>query len=107
LTWNSPNGILRSPLGPSVWITAPSAASATHMSDGCVAMHLSLVPRTAWLRLRPSSAEQPEPGWRLLHGQKVSRKYGQRVRCIRLPPTVAMLRICAVAPDSSASDSTG
>src|SRR5437870_13858559 len=99
-------GILRSPLGPSVWSTASSAAIATHMSDGCVAMHYSLVPRTAWLRLKPSSAEQPKPGLRLLHGQKVSRKYGQRVRCIRLLPTVAMLRIWAVAPDRSAFDST-
>ena len=43
---------------------------ATHMSDGCVAMQWSLVPRMAWLRLNPSSAAQPVPGVRLL--QRVS-----------------------------------
>ena len=29
---------------------------------------LPLVPRTAWPRFTPSSAEQPVPGSRLLHG---------------------------------------
>src|SRR5437867_1601795 len=100
-------GTERSPFGPCVLITASRAIRATHMSDGWVAMHFSLVPRTAWLRLYPSRAEQPEPGSRLLHGQNVSRKYGQRVRCRRLPPTVAMFRTCGVAPDRSASVSTG
>jgi hypothetical protein len=35
----------------------------------------------AWSRLCPSIAEQPEPGWRLLHGVVTSWKYLQRVRC--------------------------
>ena len=34
-------------------------------------------------------------------------KYGQRVRWRRLPPTVAIFRSCWVAPDRSASASTG
>ena len=48
------------------------AASATHMSEGCVAMQASLVPRMALIRLMPSMAEQPLPGSRLLHGVAVS-----------------------------------
>ncbi len=57
----------------------------------------SLVPSTAWPRVTPLIAEQPLPGERLLQAGKFagSRKYGQRVRCIRLPPMVAMLRSCA------------
>ena len=70
-------------------------------------MHCSLVPSTACERLMPSSAAQPEPGSRLLHAWDRSRKYEQRVRCIRLPPTLAMLRICPDAPASSAWDSSG
>jgi len=50
----------------------PLLASATHMSDGCVAMQRSLVPRIAWMRLRPPMAPQPEPGSRLLHGAATS-----------------------------------
>src|SRR5258707_7162477 len=38
---------------------ASSTASATHMSEGCTAMQLSLVPRIAFMRLRPPTAEQP------------------------------------------------
>ena len=52
--------------------SASSAASATLMSDGSVAMQAALVPRIAWLRLRPSMAEQPLPGSRLLQGVAVS-----------------------------------
>jgi hypothetical protein len=70
-------------------------------------MHDSLVPRIAWPRLKPSSASQPLPGSRLLQRQRVSRKYVQRVRCSRLPPIVAALRICPDAPLSSASDTAG
>ncbi len=70
-------------------------------------MQASLVPRIAWPRLKPSSASQPLPGSRLLQRQRVSRKYVQRVRCSRLPPTVAALRICPDAPLSSASDTAG
>ena len=42
------------------------------MSEGCVAMHASLAPRIACMRLRPSIAEQPLPGSRLLHGVATS-----------------------------------
>ena len=45
---------------------------ATAMSEGCVAMQLSLTPSTAFVRLRPASAAQPEPGTRLLQGLVVS-----------------------------------
>ena len=45
---------------------------ATAMSDGWVAMQCSLVPRIAWMRLRPKAAGQPEPGSRLLQGVPVS-----------------------------------
>src|SRR5215470_11963481 len=51
-------------------------------------------------------AGHPLPGWRLLHAIAVSRKYTQRVRCSRFPPTVAILRICAEAPWRMACDST-
>ena len=64
--------IARSPAGPATCTFASSAASATHMSEGCVAMQASLVPRIACMRLRPSMAEQPLPGSRLLQGVAVS-----------------------------------
>ena len=54
------------------WTFASSIASATHMSDGCIAMQASLVPRIACMRLWPSMAEQPLPGSRLLQGVAVS-----------------------------------
>ncbi len=42
------------------------------MSDGCTAMQASLVPRIAFMRLRPPIAEQPLPGSRLLQGVAIS-----------------------------------
>jgi hypothetical protein len=51
---------------------ASSAAMATPMSDGFAAMQSSLTPSTAFMRLRPCSAAQPEPGARLLQGLVVS-----------------------------------
>ena len=51
---------------------ASSAAIATAMSEGWVATQCSEAPRMAWFLLRPSSAEHPEPGSRLLHGVVVS-----------------------------------
>ena len=42
------------------------------MSDGCVAMQASLVPRIACWRLMPRIAEQPASGVRLLQGVVVS-----------------------------------
>ena len=79
-------------------MTASSAAIATHMSDGFVAMQCSLVPRIARLRFAPLMAAQPLPGSRLLHGISVARKYMQRVRWSRLPAVVAMFRSCTDAP---------
>ena len=76
------------------------------MSDGLVAMQLSLVPRIASVRLLPVIAGQPVPGSRLLHGIAVSRKYTHRVRWRRLPAVVAMLRSCAEAPARMACDNT-
>src|SRR5437016_1384365 len=99
-------GIAREPLAPCTWIVASNAARATHMSDGLVAMQCSLVPRMASVRLLPVMAGQPVPGSRLLQGMAVSRKYTQRVRCKRFPPTVAILRICAEAPFRIACDNT-
>src|ERR1700726_2320822 len=99
-------GIAREPFGPCTWIVASSAAIATHMSEGLVAMQCSLVPRTASERLAPLIAGHPLPGSRLLHGIAVSRKYMHRVRWSRLPAVVAMLRSCAEAPESNACEST-
>ena len=65
-------GMLRGPSGPCTCTTASSAAIATAMSEGWVAMQCSLVPRIACIRLMPSIAEQPLPGSRLLHGVVVS-----------------------------------
>ena len=87
-------------------MVASSAAIATHMSEGLVAMQCSLVPRMASVRLLPVIAGQPVPGSRLLHGMAVSRKYMHRVRWSRLPAVVAMLRSCADAPARIACDST-
>ena len=39
-------------------------------------MQWSLTPSTAWPRLKPSSASQPDPGCRRLHDACTSRKYG-------------------------------
>src|SRR4051794_29077648 len=88
----------RAPSTPRVCTTASSAIRETHMSDGWAATQWSLVPKRACERLKPSIAGQPEPGARLLHGYARSRKYRQRVRCMTLPPTVAMLRSWADAP---------
>ena len=70
--WKSAKAIARSPSGPATWTVASKAASATHMSDGWVAMQASLVPRMAFVLLMPSIAEQPLPGSRLLQGVAVS-----------------------------------
>src|SRR5205809_3863767 len=96
----------RDPLGPCTCTVASRAAIATFMSDGLVAMQVSLVPRTASERLLPVIAGQPVPGSRLLHGIAVSRKYTHRVRCRRLPAVVAMLRSWAEAPARIACDRT-
>ena len=52
--------------------SASSAASATHMSDGCVATQAGEAPRMAWMRLKPSIASQPWPGSRLLQREPSS-----------------------------------
>jgi hypothetical protein len=61
-------------------MVASSAAIATHISEGLLAMQDSLVPRIASIRLLPLIAGQPVPGSRLLQGIAVSRKYMHRVR---------------------------
>src|SRR5438132_1930058 len=99
-------GIARASLLPCTWIVASSAAIATHMSEGLVAMQCSLVPRIASMRLVPLIAGHLVPGSRLLQGMAVSRKYIQRVRFRRLPAVVAMLRSWAEAPARIACDST-
>ena len=70
--WKSAKGIVRSPSGPLTRTTASNAASATHMSLGCVAMHWSLVPSTPQTRFCPLIAGHPLPGWRLLQGMAAS-----------------------------------
>src|SRR5512133_3943076 len=99
-------GIAREPFGPCTWIVASSAAIATHISDGFVAMQCSLVPRTASVRLLPVMAGQPVPGSRLLQGMAVSRKYMHLVRWRRFPAVVAMLRSWAEAPARIACERT-
>ena len=60
------------PEGEMVSILASRATSATAMSDEWVAMQAGLAPKIAALRLRPSSAAQPEPGRRFVQGLVVS-----------------------------------
>jgi hypothetical protein len=64
--WKSASGMRRAPRTLSTSTIASSAASATHMSEGFVAMHDSLTPRTPRLRLNPPIASHPLPGSRLL-----------------------------------------
>ena len=45
--WKSANAIVRSPDGPTTCTLASRAVSATHMSEGCVAMQALLAPRMA------------------------------------------------------------
>src|SRR5256885_8634901 len=99
-------GTAREPFGPSTWMVASNAAMATHISEGLLAMHWSLVPRTANERLLPVMAGQPVPGWRLLQGMAVSRKYIHLVRWSRLPAVVAMLRSWVDAPARMACERT-
>ena len=78
------------------------------MSLGWVAMQCSLAPKIAWSRLMPPIAWQPLPGSRLLQGiGRVVRNSSQRVRCSRLPPVVALLRSCPLAPARSARRQDG
>ena len=78
------------------------------MSEGWTATQASLAPKMACSRWKPLRAAHPLPGSRLLHDENVvCMKYGQRVRCNRFPPAVAMLRSCVVAPLRIACDTTG
>ncbi|RMM03015.1 hypothetical protein APX70_200231 [Pseudomonas syringae pv. maculicola] len=43
----------------------------------------------------------------MLQAETLSRKYGQRTRCRRLPAVVALLRNWVEAPARIASDNTG
>ena len=60
------------PSGLIVSTVASSARMATAMSLGLVAMHCSLAPTTAWPRVKPPMAAQPDPGRRLLQAWLVS-----------------------------------
>ena len=77
------------------------------MSPGIVATQDGEAPRTARSRPTPATAEQPLPGVRLLQAFAGSVNDRQRVRCSRLPPTVAWLRSWPEAPASRAIASTG
>ena len=55
----------------------------------------------------PPIAAHPVPGVRRLQLAVTSRKYRHRGRCMRLPPMEAMLRSCADALSSNASEMTG
>ena len=63
-------------------------------------------PKIAWNWFSPSTAKQREPPFfRQLNSSL--RKYQQRGRCMMLPPTVPMLRICGVPTPSAAVTSAG
>ena len=53
---------------------------------------LRMAERSRGCGARPRAPGSRVPGSRLLHGFVTSWKYGQRVRCSRLPPVVARLR---------------
>ena len=63
--------------------------------------------RCTYFRDVTADCNKREPGSRLLQGAVTSRKYVHRVRCMMLPPMVAMFRSCAEALSSSASAITG
>src|SRR6476469_7989511 len=74
------NRIRRGPRGPTRSSCVSSAIKATPKSPGYCEMQLASTPRTAWLRLIPEIAAQPEPGLRLLQADQLgSRKYVQHV----------------------------
>ncbi len=77
---------------------ASNAASVVPQSPGYVATHRSEPPNSAISRVTPpSTALHPLPGTRLLQAETPSRKYGHRVRCRMLPPTVAAFLSCCDA----------
>ena len=79
--------------------------SGTARLDGWTMWH-GPSPKMAWYWFSPSTAKQREPPFfRQLNSSL--RKYQQRGRCIRLPPTVPMLRICGVPTSSAAVASAG
>ena len=63
-------------------------------------------PKMAWYWFSPSTAKQREPPF-FRQWNSSLRKYQQRGRCMMLPPTVAMLRICGVPTPSAAVVSAG
>ena len=63
-------------------------------------------PKIVWNWFSPSTAKQREPPFfRQLNSSL--REYQQRGRCMMLPPTVPMLRICGVPTPSAAVVSAG
>src|SRR5256885_6035130 len=70
-------------------MVASSAARATHMSDGLVAMQCSLVPRTASVRLLPVMAEQPVVGQNI--GRCAGRGSPVKRACVAMSLLLALL----------------
>ncbi len=100
------------PLRPATCTVASSAASATHMSEGCVAMQWSLAPRIACMRLNPPMAAQPLPGFALVAGRAdivevVAARALHQVAAGRAPCCAAAARrrpgSRSTAPDSAAA----
>ena len=63
-------------------------------------------PKIAWNWFSPSTAKQRGPPF-LRQGNSSLRKYQQRGRCMRLPPTVPTLRICGVPTSPAACGQRG
>ena len=87
---------------------ASSAASATHMSDGWVAMQCSLAPRIACMRLTPAdgaaaAARRTLVAW----GRRVVKIMAARALEQIAADGGGIALSCALAPASSALDSSG
>ena len=93
------------PPAASVSMRASRATSATPAAEGCTIAHV-LLPKIAWNSFSPDFARHSTPPF-LRHWNSAERKYQQRGRWQRLPPSVAALRICGVAAPRQASASAG
>ena len=81
------------------------ARSATPAAEGWTIAHV-LFPKTAWNSFSPAFARHSTPPF-LRHWNSDERKYQQRGRWHRFPPSVAAFRICGVAAPSHASARAG
>ena len=102
-TKNDSSGTVRRPVGPAMRASAPSATSAGAVSDGWTMKHVS-PPKMQWYWFSPATAKHVSPPLRAQWNSP--RKYQQRGRWQRLPPSVPWLRSCglaaAAAPSASA-----